>query len=139
MTPTKRDRRGYTRGYAVAREGTNAFCPSSNLTGGEMAVLIVRTKMGNVFPTVLSGCPTDQPIGSCGAGVDNFGLFVGATPFFSDVSPTSPYFACVQKLRELRISTGTGGDRAGTGASFRTDDPLTRGQLLAFMVRAFLP
>jgi hypothetical protein len=31
------------------------FCPGDTLTRGQMAVFIVRAKMGNVFPTVLGG------------------------------------------------------------------------------------
>ncbi len=112
------------------------FCPTALLTRGQMAVFLVRAKMSNVYPSVISGCPTPQAPACPGvAGGDNFGLTVGTTPYFSDVTATNAFFVYIQKMYELRISNGT---NPVPGAPAYSDTAnLQRGQLLTFIVRAF--
>ena len=112
------------------------FCPTALLTRGQMAVFLVRAKMSNVYPSVISGCPTPQAPACPGiAGGDNFGLTVGTTPYFSDVTATNAFFVYIQKMYELRITNGV---NPVPGAPAYGDlQNLTRGKLLTFVVRAF--
>jgi len=112
------------------------FCPTDSLTRGQMAVFLVRAKMSNVYPSVISGCPTPQVPGCAGvAGGDNFGLTVGTTPYFTDVTATNAFFVYIQKMYELRITNGT---NPVPGAPVYGDTlTLKRGELLTFVVRAF--
>jgi S-layer homology domain len=57
------------------------YCPSSNVTRGQMAVFIIRAIMGDAFP-------------------------FPATPYFTDVPSTDLYFRYIQKMRELGITSG---------------------------------
>ncbi|MCS7025587.1 MAG: SBBP repeat-containing protein [Bryobacteraceae bacterium] len=84
----------------------NAYCPNENTTRGQMAVFIVRSLLGT----------------------DNF-LFP-PQPFFEDVPPSHPQYRWIQKLRELGITTGC------NLIQFCPNDPVTRGQMAAFLVRA---
>jgi hypothetical protein len=79
-----------------------------------------------VFPTSLSGIPLNTPYG------DNFGLFQPSTAYFGDVASTAEFFPYIQKMRELRITNGT-----GTGTTFGPNENLTRAQIATFIVRAF--
>ncbi|MCC6368193.1 MAG: S-layer homology domain-containing protein [Bryobacterales bacterium] len=54
------------------------------------------------------------------------------TPYFTDVPVTHSHFAYIQKLKELGITGGC------TAASYCPEDPVTRGQMAAFLVRARL-
>jgi acyl-coenzyme A thioesterase PaaI-like protein len=112
------------------------FCPTALLTRGQMAVFLVRAKFSNVYPSVISGCPTPQAPACPGiSGGDNFGLTVGVTPYFSDVTATNSFFLYIQKMYELRITNGI---NAVPGApAYGDTQTLTRGQLLTFIVRAF--
>jgi len=112
------------------------FCPTALLTRGQMAVFLIRAKMSNVYPSVISGCPTPQAPACPGiAGGDNFGLTVGTTPYFSDVTATNAFFVYIQKMYELRITNGT---NPVPGAPAYSDlNNLKRGELLTFIVRAF--
>lgn len=118
------------------------FCPNDSLTRAQMAVFLIRAKMNNVFPTVNNGCPvTATGILNCPGSAnlattgDNFGYFTVAQPYFADVTTTvpeqAPWFIYVQKMMELRITTGTG------PATFGFSNVLTRGQLAVFLARAF--
>ncbi len=118
-------RRGYTKGCADSGDAARRFCPGQPLTRGQMAVFIIRAKMNNVFPT--SGAFTPPPVG------DQFGLFNSSTPSISDIPDTHPYFEFIQKMRELRITSGA------TTSNFTPDSTLTRGQLTTFLIRAFFP
>jgi len=132
-------RRGYTKGCEQTNDGQRRFCPTRTLTRGEMSVFIVRAKMNSVFPTVTSGAFTTtscQPPGTQVTQIgDQFGLFVGCNPYFTDVPTTHVYYAFIQKMRELRISNGT----AFSPATYSPDATLTRGQLMTFLVRGFFP
>jgi hypothetical protein len=54
------------------------------------------------------------------------------TPYFTDVPATHSHFAYIQKLKELGITGGC------TATSYCPEDPVTRGQMAAFLVRARL-
>jgi len=122
-------RRGITKGCVNTIDPTAAYCPNSPVTRAQMSVFLIRAKMDNVFPTTLSGIPLASPYG------DNFGVFLPPTPYFSDVTASDPvngpYYIYIQKMRELRITNGTG------GATFSPGNNLTRKEIATFVVRAF--
>jgi hypothetical protein len=159
-------RRGYTSGCSV--DGVAFYyCPNNITTRKDMAVFLIRAKLNNVFPTVLSGCPVGAtegqispntlfPFGfllSCGAAKgDNFGLFVPGLAYFTDNTAAvgNTAFPFIQKMKELGITNGTylgplGDARNGTytfgvtsGAPPAGDaGNLKRKQIATFMVRAF--
>ena len=109
-------RRGYTKGCGTTSDARRKYCPSDLLTRGQMAVFLIRAKMSNVFPTTLSGIPLAVNAGPAGGSVgtgsaygDNFGLFTPAQSYFYAISATVPdYYIYIQKMRELRITNGTG-------------------------------
>jgi len=117
-------RRGYTKGCSATNDPQFAYCPTQPVTRNQMAVFLIRAKMNNVFPTTLSGIPLAAPYG------DNFGVFTPTTQYFSDV-PADSFAPFIQKMRELRITNGTG------GATFSPNNPLTRKEIATFIVRAF--
>jgi len=134
-------RRGYTKGCSDTGDGQRRFCPGRTLTRGEMAVFIIRAKMNSVFPTVTSGTFTTSTCSPPGTVVtqvgDQFGLFSGCRPYFSDVPNTHPYFSFIQKLRELRITNGT--TITATSSTYDPERNLTRSELMTFLVRGFFP
>ena len=125
----------------LANDATQQYCPTLNLNRAQMAVFLVRAKMNNVYPSVISGCPQPQAPACPGiTGGDNFGLTVGTSPYFADATaaagdPFAPYFLYIQKMYELRITNGVvpppGAPLYGPGQT------LTKGQILTFVVRAF--
>jgi len=124
-------RRGYTKGCSNTNDPQAAYCPNQPVTRAQMSVFLIRAKMNNVFPTQLSGfaVPTAAPYG------DNFGTFLPPVPYFSDVTASDPvygpYYIYIQKMRELRITNGTG------GVTFSPGNNLTRKEIATFVVRAF--
>jgi len=157
-------RRGYTSGCAagVARR----YCPDYISTRKDLAVFMIRAKMSNVFPSVLSGCSFQFVAGTtpltstlfppglttnCATG-DNFGLFVTGLQYFTDnpkVTGNDEY-VFIQKMRELRITNGTSLGSANDGRNGLytrgvvagvppIGDPgnLLRKQVATFMVRGF--
>lgn len=123
-------RRGYTKGKGVCTvQGTTdaifRYCPNDLITRGEMAVFLIRAKMNNVFPTSLSGVPATAPYG------DNFGLFQQSPSYFTDTNPSQDFYIYIQKMRELRITNGTG------ATAYSPNNPLTRQEIATFVVRAF--
>jgi hypothetical protein len=119
-----------------ANDARREFCPSRTLTRGEMAVFLVRAKMNNVYPSVISGCPSPQTPGCAGiAGGDNFGLTIGVNPYFTDVDTSNAYFVYIQKMYELRITQGT--NPVPGLPAYSPNSTLTRGETLVFIVRAF--
>ena len=96
----------------LANDATQQYCPTLNLNRAQMAVFLVRAKMNNVYPLVISGCPQPQAPACPGTtGGDNFGLTVGTVPYFADATaaagdPFAPYFLYIQKMYELRITNG---------------------------------
>jgi hypothetical protein len=120
-------RRGYTKGCGFTSDARARYCPTDPVTRAQMSVFLIRAKMNNVFPTTLSGIPLAAPYG------DNFGLFTPQTQYFTDIgtSTTNDFWNYIQKMRELRITVGTG------ATTFSPDAPLTRDQIATFIVRAF--
>ena len=114
-----------------------------------MAVFLIRAKLNNVFPTVLSGCPVTPAggVSACGLNGDNFGLFVPTQTYFTDnpvpsaANPATAIYPYIQKITELRISNGFTLGPAGNGLNgiYGPDDPLTREQIAVFVIRAFHP
>jgi len=138
-------RRGYTKGCNATTDAQRRFCPADQLSRGQMSAFIIRAKMNSVFPTVTSGAATASclPTGTVVSGAtqvgDQFGLYAGCNPYFSDVPNNHTFFAFIQKMRELRISNGTSHSTATALGTYGPDEPLTRGQLMTFLVRAFFP
>jgi hypothetical protein len=122
-------RRGYTKGCNSTNDPQSAYCPNQPVTRAQMAVFLIRAKMNNVFPTTLSGLVLASPYG------DNFGTYLPPTPYFADVTAADPvfgqYYIYIQKMRELRITNGTG------GVSYSPGNNLTRKEIAVFVVRAF--
>jgi hypothetical protein len=52
-----------------------------------------------------------------------------SAPYFEDVPATHPFFAYIQKLRELGITTGCGANL------YCPDGWTTRGQMAVFLIR----
>jgi hypothetical protein len=142
-------RRGITKGCAATGDARREFCPGATLTRGQMAVFLIRAKMSNVFTTSLNGCPTLN-VPSCAGGQagDNFTLFVagpaaGTNGYFSDVATTDEFYLYVQKMFEMRISDGTAlptlkaDNTIAAQGTFGTNQNITRGEVLVFVVRAF--
>ncbi|MCC6343709.1 MAG: S-layer homology domain-containing protein [Bryobacterales bacterium] len=59
---------------------------------------------------------------------DNF--IAAGSPYFADVATTHPAFRFIQKMKELDITGGC------TLTTYCPDDPVTRGQMAAFLIRA---
>ena len=96
------------RDYAIT-SGCSAsppmYCPGDNITRGQMAVFVVRSVMGG----------------------DNFTY--NSAPYFTDVPATHPFFKWIQEMRDLGITSGCG------PTTYCPDDPVTRGQVAAFIIR----
>ncbi|MBL8178619.1 MAG: hypothetical protein JNK48_28355 [Bryobacterales bacterium] len=136
-------RRGYTKGCSATTDPQRRFCPGDALTRAQMAAFIIRAKMNSVFPTVTSGAATTSTCSPTGTQVtqvgDQFGLFVGCSPYFSDVANNHTFFAFIQKMRELRITNGRTLSSPTALGTYDPDATLTRGELMTFLVRAFFP
>jgi S-layer homology domain len=89
---------------------TTLYCPDNPVTRGQTAVLVVRAKLQVVNPQDFSFNPM---------------------PYFSEVPSTHPYFAFIQKLRDLGITVGC------STTQYCPDDPNTRGQMAVFIIRGF--
>jgi len=157
-------RRGYTSGCAAGT--ARRYCPDYISTRKDLAVFMIRAKMSNVFPSVLSGCSFQFVAGTtpltstlfppglttnCATG-DNFGLFVTGLQYFTDnpkVTGNDEY-VFIQKMRELRITNGTnlGAANDGRNGTYTRGvvagvppigDPgnLLRKQVATFMIRGF--
>lgn len=84
------------------------FCPDGLTTRGQMAVFIIRALFGN----------------------DDFDF--PATPIFTDVPLTNPFFKWIQKLAELGITDGC----ADAPLRYCPDAPIKRSQMAVFIIRA---
>ena len=85
------------------------YCPTQNVTRGQMAVFVVRSVMGN----------------------DNFTYTT--TPYFADVPANHPFFSWIQKLRDLGVTSSCGSN--ALGPIYCPDDAVTRGQMAVFIIR----
>jgi hypothetical protein len=86
----------------------SSFCPEATTTRGQMAEFIIRA--------IYNG--------------DNFPAPINFYGDFSDLPPQHPAYRYVQKMRELRITDGC------TATTYCPEDPVTRGQMAAFVTRA---
>jgi hypothetical protein len=121
-------RRGYSKGCSQTFDLQTNFCPNANVTRAQMAAFIIRAKMSNVFPTTLSGALSNiigAPYG------DAFGVFPTAGQYFTDEPPSDPFYPYIQKMRELRITNGTG------TSAYSPNNTLTRQEIATFVMRAF--
>lgn len=82
------------------------YCPDALVTRGQMAVFIIRARFGSTVPF---GFPT--------------------SPLFDDVAADHVFFAWIQELRELEITTGC------AAAFYCPGDSVTRGQIAVFVMR----
>ncbi len=88
----------------------SAYCPDAPVTRDQMAAFLIRARLG-VSPS------------------ETFPFT--ATPHFLDVSAANPFFAYIQKMKDLGITSGCGASQYCPG------DPTTRGQMAVFLIRAF--
>jgi hypothetical protein len=86
--------------------GTTTYCPGDIITRAQMSVFVVRAVMGGD------------------------GFTYSNTPYFTDVPSSNLYFPWIQKMYELQITGGCG------TYTFCPDDPVTRGQMAAFIIKA---
>lgn len=109
------------RGITTGCTGTS-FCPNDPVNRGTTAVFIIRTLYtslgGNGYPYHATTNPT--------------GFTYPATPYFTDVPASHPFFPYIQKIRELGI---TGGCTPAT--SYCPDESITNGQIAVFTIRAW--
>jgi Concanavalin A-like lectin/glucanases superfamily/S-layer homology domain len=84
------------------------YCPTLNVTRGQMAVFIIRSIYGS----------------------NDFSY--NPTPYFTDATPSSvgSFFPYVQKMHELGITSGC------TTTTYCPDLNVTRGQMAVFIIRA---
>ncbi|MCZ2078504.1 MAG: S-layer homology domain-containing protein, partial [Bryobacterales bacterium] len=85
---------------------TTAYCPNDTTTRGQMAAFIIRSLAGENFTYT-------------------------QTPYFTDVPPSNLFFRYIQKMRDLGITNG-----CSATTLYCPDEPVTRGQMAAFMIRA---
>lgn len=85
------------------------FCPDLLISRGQMAVFIVRGRLG-----LIAGQAFPHR----------------TAPYFNDVPPTHPFFSFIQKMRELGITSGC------SAGSYCPDGWTTRGQMAVFLIRA---
>jgi hypothetical protein len=92
--------------------GDGNYCPDLPVTREQMAVFIMRTRFGQDFVPPAPGTPT-----------------------FSDVSPLSPYYRYIEEMSRRGYTAGC----ATNPPRFCPTEPVTRGQMAVFIIRAFDP
>ena len=90
--------------------GGSMYCPEQAVTRAQMAVFVLRARCGSSY---LPNAPVSQT--------------------FSDVPLSHPFVRYIQKMYSLGI---TGGCATGP-LRYCPDDPVTRGQMAAFIERAY--
>ena len=155
----------YSKGITVGCIKDKSFCPSDNVTRGEMAAFIIRALQGEAFNYKLTPYFSDVPLnhnffkyvqkfrdlsitqvtgiyrvndpvtrGEMAAFIiralfgENFTY--KSTPYFTDVPSSHHFFKYIQKMKETGITKIVG--------QYRVDDAITRGEMAAFLGRAFL-
>ena len=98
----------------LLRQGVTAY-GCSDATGYCPDVVMTRGQMAEFIIKALYGA----------------NVVVELTPAFTDVPFSHPAFVYVQKMKELRITDGC------TTTTYCPDEPVTRGQMAAFIVRAW--
>ena len=91
--------------------GGGNYCPDEVVTRQQMAACIIRA-LGEFNPPA------------------------PATQRFDDVPPSNPFYAFIDRLAELGITLGCGTTPEGRPL-FCPTDPVSRGQMAAFLIRAF--
>ncbi len=87
------------------------YCPNNPVTRGEMAVFLIRGRLGVTTPQQFT---------------------FNATPYFpADAPTTHMFFPWIQKMKDLGLTMGCGPDIYCPGA------PNTLGQIAVFVIRAF--
>jgi hypothetical protein len=94
-----------------ASSQTRQFCPDANITRQEMAAFIVRAVTGTTNPAIYN-----------------------TTPYFQDVPASNPFFAHIQKLMDLGITTGC----SQHPPMYCPIDTIPRWEMAMFMIRARL-
>ena len=89
---------------------SSTYCPDAAVTRAQMAVFLLRARCGSTY---VPNAP--------------------ATPTFTDVPATHPFYAQIQKLYALGITSGCG----TSPARFCPDAPVTRAQMAVFVERAY--
>lgn len=89
---------------------TTTYCPGESVTRGQMAVFLVRARLG-----IASG--TNFPFPNSG--------------YFGDVSTINSFYPFIQKLKQMGFTAGC------TATTYCPDNPTTRGQMAVFLIRAF--
>jgi hypothetical protein len=84
------------------------YCPTANVTREQMAAFIVRALHA---PGYMPPAPASQR--------------------FADVPPTNPFYAFIDEMAARGITLGCG------GSNYCPKEVVTRGQMAAFLVRAF--
>jgi len=97
---------GVTNGCAAAP--SRKFCPDDSVTRGQTAAFIIRARYASI--------PFSVP----------------ATPYFTDVPPTDPFFSYIQKMAELGVTNGC------TPTMYCPGETLLREQMSVFIVRGLL-
>src|ERR1019366_3124192 len=92
--------------------GTNTYCPNDNVTRAQMAIFIVRARLG----VNLAGSPPS--------------FTYSTTPSFTDVAATDFGFAWIQRMKRDSVTAGC------TATTYCPNDPVTRGQMAIFIMRA---
>ena len=98
---------GITAGCTVT-----AYCPNDNVTRAQMAIFIVRARLG----VNLAGSPPS--------------FSYSTTPSFTDVAAGDFGFAWIQRMKRDGVTAGC------TTTTYCPNDPVTRGQMAIFIMRA---
>jgi hypothetical protein len=88
--------------------GAANYCPNDNVTRGQMAVFVIRARLG--------------------AAADGSFIYP-LSPSFTDAPANYPYFKWIQRMKLDQITGGCG------GTSYCPDSPVTRGQMAIFVMR----
>jgi len=90
--------------------GATTYCPGDPVTRGQMAVFLVRARLGIANGESFPSAPA---------------------PYFDDVPANHVFFPFIQKMKELGITAGC------SATSYCSDSPNTRGQMAVFVTRDF--
>jgi predicted TIM-barrel enzyme len=84
------------------------YCSKDTVTRRAMSKFLIRASMGDAFP------------------------YRATRPYFADVTAADPFFKYVQKLKDMGVTSGC------SATQYCADDPPTREQMAAFLVRTFV-
>jgi hypothetical protein len=89
--------------------GGGNYCPNDTVTRGQMAILVIRARLGAAADATFS---------------------YPGTPSFLDAAANHPYFKWIQRMKLDQITAG-----CGNGTTYCPDDLVTRGQMAIFLMR----